>query len=117
MHHRGMPLAVKDFINMGADPVTYFSVTTLAFAVFVSTWLVAQDGPDKVVMVDGRPWDSAEVARDVEAAAGAGCRLVESDEVFAIAGSLGTPTNMAAAPTRRSNEAAGKLSSTIIRSV
>ena len=22
----------------------------------VGTWLVAQDGPDKVIMVDGRPW-------------------------------------------------------------
>jgi hypothetical protein len=27
-----------------------------AFEPMVGTWLVAQDGPDKVVMVDGRPW-------------------------------------------------------------
>jgi uncharacterized protein len=31
------------------------------------------------VLVDGRPWNSESVARDVEAAAGAGARLVESD--------------------------------------
>jgi hypothetical protein len=22
----------------------------------VGTWVIAQDGPDKVIMVDGRPW-------------------------------------------------------------
>jgi uncharacterized protein YcbX len=32
--------------------------------------------PDGTPLVDGRPWDSPEVARDVEAAAGAGARLV-----------------------------------------
>ena len=32
--------------------------------------------PDGRALVDGRPWDSPEVARDVEAAAGAGARLV-----------------------------------------
>src|SRR5262250_2594665 len=26
------------------------------FEPIVGTWLVAQDGPDKVIMVDGRPW-------------------------------------------------------------
>ena len=26
------------------------------FAPMVGTWLIAQDGGDKVVMVDGRPW-------------------------------------------------------------
>src|SRR4051812_29189958 len=26
------------------------------FEPMVGTWLVAQDGPDKVIMVDGRPW-------------------------------------------------------------
>lgn len=31
------------------------------------------------VLVDGRPWNSEDVARDVEAAAGTGTRLVESD--------------------------------------
>lgn len=31
------------------------------------------------VLVDGRPWDSTEVALDVEEAAGAGTRLVRSD--------------------------------------
>jgi uncharacterized protein YcbX len=34
---------------------------------------------DGEVRVDGRPWNDAEVARDVEAAAGAGSRLVEWD--------------------------------------
>jgi hypothetical protein len=28
----------------------------VAFEPMVGTWLIAQDGPDKVVMVDGRPW-------------------------------------------------------------
>ncbi len=28
----------------------------VAFEPMVGTWLVARDGPDKVVMVDGRPW-------------------------------------------------------------
>src|SRR4051794_20387051 len=32
-----------------------------------------------LVLVDGRPWNSDDVARDVEAAAGPGTRLVESD--------------------------------------
>jgi hypothetical protein len=27
-----------------------------AFEPMVGTWIVAQDGPDKVIMVDGRPW-------------------------------------------------------------
>ena len=26
------------------------------FEPMVGTWVIAQDGPDKVVMVDGRPW-------------------------------------------------------------
>ena len=37
-------------------------------------------GTDNVVLVDGVPWTSAEVARDVEAAAGAGTRLVQSNQ-------------------------------------
>jgi hypothetical protein len=28
----------------------------VVFEPMVGTWLIAQDGPDKVVMVDGRPW-------------------------------------------------------------
>src|SRR4051794_10927069 len=31
------------------------------------------------ILVDGRPWNSADVTRDVEMAAGAGARLVESN--------------------------------------
>ena len=30
--------------------------TPASFEPMVGTWIVAQDGPDKVVMVDGRPW-------------------------------------------------------------
>ncbi|HEY6004110.1 MAG TPA: MOSC N-terminal beta barrel domain-containing protein [Anaeromyxobacter sp.] len=37
-------------------------------------------GPDGEPLVDGRPWRAPEVARDVEAAAGAGVRLEPSDE-------------------------------------
>ncbi|MDB4948866.1 MAG: domain containing protein [Gemmatimonadetes bacterium] len=41
-------------------------------------------GSDGEPLMDGRPWDSAEVARDVEEAAGAGARLVrfEGSERF-----------------------------------
>ncbi|PYT35740.1 MAG: MOSC domain-containing protein [Acidobacteria bacterium] len=38
-------------------------------------------GPDGEPLVDGRPWRSAEVTRDVEAAAGRGARLVRYDGV------------------------------------
>jgi hypothetical protein len=31
----------------------------VAFEPMVGTWVIAQDGPDKVVMVDGRPWVAA----------------------------------------------------------
>jgi uncharacterized protein YcbX len=34
-------------------------------------------GGDNQVLVDGRPWNAEDVARDVEAAAGAGARLVQ----------------------------------------
>ena len=40
----------------------------------------AKLGTDNVVLVDGVPWTSADVARDVEAAAGAGTRLVQSNQ-------------------------------------
>ncbi|MCX6590417.1 MAG: hypothetical protein NTZ56_02720 [Acidobacteria bacterium] len=30
--------------------------TPAAFQPMVGTWVVAQDGPDKVIMLDGRPW-------------------------------------------------------------
>ena len=36
-------------------------------------------GPDGEPLVDGRPWRAADVAGEVEAAAGAGTRLVRSD--------------------------------------
>jgi len=39
----------------------------------------AEFSPDNQILVDGRPWTSAEVARDVEAAAGPGTRLVQND--------------------------------------
>jgi uncharacterized protein YcbX len=37
-------------------------------------------GPAGETLVDGRPWQSAEVARDVEAAAGRGARLAENHD-------------------------------------
>jgi len=37
-------------------------------------------GTDNVVLVDGVPWTSADVAREVEAAGGAGSRLVQSNQ-------------------------------------
>src|SRR5215472_8230224 len=30
--------------------------TPTTFEPMVGTWVIAQDGPDKVIMVDGRPW-------------------------------------------------------------
>src|SRR6266567_7305420 len=36
-------------------------------------------GADKQVLVNGRPWNNADVAREVEAAAGAGTFLVQSE--------------------------------------
>jgi hypothetical protein len=39
----------------------------------------ATTAPDGSVLVDGRPWDDEAIARDVEAAAGEGVRLVRSD--------------------------------------
>lgn len=36
-------------------------------------------GPGDQVLVDGRPWSAEDVARDVEAAAGPGTRLVQSE--------------------------------------
>ncbi|MEP6963419.1 MAG: MOSC N-terminal beta barrel domain-containing protein [Acidobacteriota bacterium] len=44
----------------------------------------ATTSPDNLVLVDGRPWNSPDVARDVETAAGANTRLVhsESEERF-----------------------------------
>lgn len=36
-------------------------------------------GPDGEILVDGRPWRSPDVARDVEAAAGSGTRLVQAE--------------------------------------
>ncbi len=43
-------------------------------------------GADNQVLVDGRPWNAEDVARDVEAAAGAGARLIqyESNDRFDI---------------------------------
>jgi uncharacterized protein YcbX len=37
--------------------------------------------PDAEALVDGRPWRSAEVARDIEAAAGPGAHLVANDSL------------------------------------
>lgn len=42
-------------------------------------WHTAVLADNGDVLVDGRPWDSTEVALDVEEAAGAGTRLVRSD--------------------------------------
>jgi len=40
----------------------------------------ATTGADNQALVDGRPWTAADVARDVESAAGVGTRLAQSDE-------------------------------------
>jgi uncharacterized protein YcbX len=55
--------------------------------------------PDNEVLVDGRPWKAAEVARDVDSAAGDGGRLIQSDaeERFDILPLLITTDGMLAA--------------------
>ena len=40
-------------VDLGKEQVSKAPVT---FEPMVGTWVVAQDGRDKVVMVDGRPW-------------------------------------------------------------
>src|SRR6201990_2818085 len=40
-------------VDLGSEQV---GKTPVAFEPMVGTWLVAQDGGDKVIMIDGRPW-------------------------------------------------------------
>jgi 3-keto-disaccharide hydrolase len=49
-----VPLAAADLkIDLGKEQV---GKPPTAFEPMVGTWIVAQDGGDKVIMVDGRPW-------------------------------------------------------------
>jgi hypothetical protein len=49
-----VPLAAADLkIDLGKEQVGKPPTT---FEPMVGTWIVAQDGADKVIMVDGRPW-------------------------------------------------------------
>jgi hypothetical protein len=49
-----IPLAAADIkVDLGKEVV---GKPPAAFEPMVGTWVIAQDGPDKVVMVDGRPW-------------------------------------------------------------
>jgi hypothetical protein len=48
------PLAAADLkVDLSKEQVGKPPAT---FEPMVGTWIVAQDGPDKVIMVDGRPW-------------------------------------------------------------
>jgi len=48
------PLAAADLkVDLSKEQV---GKTPATFEPMVGTWVVAQDGPDKVIMVDGRPW-------------------------------------------------------------
>jgi hypothetical protein len=49
-----MPLVAAD-ITVSLDKETV-GKTPVTFEPMVGTWLVARDGNDKVIMVDGRPW-------------------------------------------------------------
>ena len=49
----GMPLAAEIKVDLSKEQVGQPPKT---FEPMVGTWVVAQDGPDKVIMVDGRPW-------------------------------------------------------------
>lgn len=49
-----MPLVAADIkVDLSKEAV---GRTPAAFEPMVGTWVIAQDGPDNVVMVDGRPW-------------------------------------------------------------
>jgi hypothetical protein len=49
-----MPLSAADLkVDLSKEQPGKMPVS---FEPMVGTWLVAQDGPDKVIMVDGRPW-------------------------------------------------------------
>jgi hypothetical protein len=49
-----LPLAAADTrVDLGQETV---GKPPAAFEPMVGTWVIAQDGPEKVVMVDGRPW-------------------------------------------------------------
>ena len=49
-----LPLAAADIkVDLSKEQV---GKTPVSFEPMVGTWVVAQDGPDKVIMVDGRPW-------------------------------------------------------------
>jgi hypothetical protein len=57
----GMAAAVMVAVVAAADTKVDLSKETVGrppttFTPMVGTWVIAQDGPDKVVMVDGRPW-------------------------------------------------------------
>src|SRR5689334_16512431 len=49
-------VAADTKVDFGKEQVGHPPTT---FEPMVGTWVVAQDGPDKVIMVDGRPWVSA----------------------------------------------------------
>jgi hypothetical protein len=49
----GLAVAADMKIDLTKDQVGKPPAT---FEPMVGTWIIAQDGPDKVVMVDGRPW-------------------------------------------------------------
>ncbi len=49
-----LPLAAADLkVDLGKEVV---GRPPTVFEPMVGTWVIAQDGPDKVVVVDGRPW-------------------------------------------------------------
>jgi uncharacterized protein YcbX len=81
----GETLSVADINRQGIAGDRIIQVRNAAGRIFSArtrpkllrhTAMLADNGD---VLVDGRPWDSTEVALDVEEAAGAGTRLVRSD--------------------------------------
>jgi len=81
----GETLSVADINRQGIAGDRIIQVRNAAGRIFSArtrpkllrhTAILADNGD---VLVDGRPWDSTEVALDVEEAAGAGTRLVRSD--------------------------------------
>jgi uncharacterized protein YcbX len=79
----GEPLPMAQLTKAGVEGDRILQVQTTAGRILTSRTrplLLRHHASlqENIVLVDGRPWTSAEVARDIEKAAGAGTRLVEA---------------------------------------
>jgi len=49
-------MAVLSFLSAATALAADVTLGKLTFEPIVGTWVVAEDGGEKVIMVDGRPW-------------------------------------------------------------